>query len=221
MSTQYTSIHSGIDIDKAVSYYKSMEAYGRTILSVPIGENNWIDTPDDKTNGGDSLVVGENPSNYYVKITLSGIYKLGGAPSVYFVDNNGQQWYIDHIFTPLSTNGNFDPTNIQNIYCLSNIKMAGAVVITCNLTDAKTFSAGVMYNINLTNATADNIYENDINKSISGIMITLTPDEPEENKEFVGWDVSSPSSLVIEDNSFIMPEEDVEISAVYQDIASE
>lgn len=140
MSTQYTSIHSGIDIDKAVSYYKSIETYGRTILSVPIEENNWIDTPDNKTSGADSLVVGENPSNYYVKITLSGTYKLGGAPSVYFVDNNGQQWYIDHIFTPLSTNGSFDPTNIQNIYCLSNIKMAGAIVITCNLTDIKTIN---------------------------------------------------------------------------------
>lgn len=138
--TQYTSIHSGVDIDRAVSYYKSIDTYGRTILSVKITENNWIDVPSDKSSGEDSLIVGGNSSNYYIKISLSGTYKLGGAPLVYFVDENGQQWYIDHIFTPLSTDGNFDPTSIQNIYCLSNVKIAGAIVITCNLTDTKTIS---------------------------------------------------------------------------------
>lgn len=142
---QYTSIHSGVDIDRAVSYYKSMDAYGRTILSVPITTENWIEIEDEDRNNGfdilfDEKLVGETTiyqkkANNYIKIKLAGTYKIGGAPLVYFVDNNGQQWYIDHIFTPLSTSGNFDPTNIQNIYCLSNIKIAGAIVITCNLTD--------------------------------------------------------------------------------------
>ena len=137
---QYTSIHSVVDIDRAVSYYKSIDSYGRTILSVPVTIGNWLDVPENKSAGGDDSIVGGNSSNYYIKITLSGTYKLGGAPLVYFVDSNGQQWYIDHIFTPLSTDGNFDPSNIQNIYCLSNIKIAGAIVITCNLTDIKTIS---------------------------------------------------------------------------------
>lgn len=137
MTTQYTSIHSGVDIDRAVSYYKSLDTYGRTILSVPIAggdEGNWKDV------STDNPVVGNNSSKYYIKITLTGSYKLGGAPLVYFVDNNGQQWYIDHIFKPLSTEGSFDPSNIQDIYCLSNTKISGAVIIICNLTDIKTIN---------------------------------------------------------------------------------
>lgn len=138
--TQYTSIHSGVDIDKAVSYYNSLDTYGRTILSVPVTIGNWLDVPENTSAGGDDSIVGGNSSNYYIKITLSGTYKLGGAPLVYFVDDNGQQWYIDHIFTPMKTGLKFDPSNIQNIYCLSNTKIAGAVVITCNLTDVKTIN---------------------------------------------------------------------------------
>ena len=26
------------------------------------------------------------------------MYKIGGAPIIYFVDDNGQKWEIDHIF---------------------------------------------------------------------------------------------------------------------------
>ena len=141
--TQYTSIHSGVDIDRAVSYYKSIDSYGRTILSVPIAggdEGDWKNV--NGATGTDKEKLTGVTTKYYIKITLSGTYKLGGAPLVYFVDDSGQQWYIDHIFTPLSTDGNFDPTNIQYIYCLSNTKIAGAIVITCNLTDIKTIVEG-------------------------------------------------------------------------------
>lgn len=147
---QYTSIHSGVDIDKAVSYYKSLDTYGRTILSVSVTTEDWIEIKDEDKNNGldilfdkklvDETTIYTKKANNYIKITLSGTYKLGGAPLVYFVDDNGQQWYIDHIFTPLSTDGNFDPTNIENIYCLSNTKITGAIVITCNLTDIKTIN---------------------------------------------------------------------------------
>lgn len=142
---QYTSIHSGVDIDRAVSYYKSIDAYGRTILSVSVTTEDWIEINDEDRNNGlgilfDEKLVNETniytkKANNYIKIKLTGTYKLGGAPLVYFVDNNGQQWYTDHIFTPTKTGEEFDPTNIQEIYCLSNISMNGAVIITCNLTD--------------------------------------------------------------------------------------
>ena len=138
--TQYTSIHSGVDIDRAVSYYKSIDSYGRTILSVKITENDWKDV--NSATGTDKEKLAGVTTKHYVKITLSGTYKLGGAPLVYFVDSNGQQYYIDHIFTPTKTGEEFDPTNIQNIYCLSNKKIAGAIVITCNLTDIKTIVEG-------------------------------------------------------------------------------
>ena len=154
--TQYTSIHSGVDIDRAVSYYKSLDTYGRTILSVPVTTEDWIKIEDKDRNNGlgilfDKKLVFDEESNDYIekytkkannykKIELTGTYKLGGAPLVYFVDDNGQQWYIDHIFTPMKTGKEFDPSNIQNIYCLSNTKIAGAIIITCNLTDTKTIN---------------------------------------------------------------------------------
>lgn len=149
-TTQYTSIHSGVDIDKAVFYYKSLDTYGRTILSVPITTENWTEIKnEDRTSGlgilFDEILVDETTTyikkaNNYIKITLTGTYKLGGAPLVYFVDEKGQQWYIDHVFTPTETGEEFDPSNIQNIYCLSNTDIAGAIVITCNLTDIKTIN---------------------------------------------------------------------------------
>lgn len=138
--TQYTSIHSGVDIDRAVSYYKSIDSYGRTILSVKITENDWKDV--NSATGTDKEKLTGVTTKHYIKITLSGTYKLGGAPLVYFVDSNGQQWCIDHIFTPTKTGEEFDPSNVQNIYCLSNIKISGAVIITCNLTDIKTIVEG-------------------------------------------------------------------------------
>jgi hypothetical protein len=53
---QYTSIHSGVDIDKAVSYYKSLDSYGRTILSVSITPGDWIEIKDEDINNGLGLL---------------------------------------------------------------------------------------------------------------------------------------------------------------------
>ena len=136
MATQYTSIHSGVDIDKAVSYYNSLNLYGRTILSVAVSETDWKSMEEPSP-----TEISDKTSNYYIKIALSGSYKIGGAPSVCFVDEDGQYWSMDCVFAPLSKEGAFDPTEIQTIYCLSNKQISGAVVITCNLTDTKTITA--------------------------------------------------------------------------------
>lgn len=137
--TQYTSIHSGVDIDRAVSYYKSIDSYGRNIINCSIkgcieGEQDgdWklvssaIGTDKNKLTGVTSI--------YYIKISLSGVYKIGGAPIIYFVDNNGQKWEIDHIFD----NNIVDPTpqTTQTVYCLSNTNtISGNIIVVGNLTD--------------------------------------------------------------------------------------
>lgn len=202
--TQYTSIHSGVDIDRAVSYYKSLDTYGRTILSVPVTTEDWIKIEDEDINNGLGILFDEKPSepsegedvtepseptepsegedvlvgetkiykkkaNNYIKIKLTGTYKLGGAPLVYFVDNNGQQWYVDHIFTPMKTDGTFDPSNIQYIYCLSNAKIAGAIVITCNLTDIKTINE---------DGTESSISVSNDNKDVTEPSVPTEPSEP-------------------------------------------
>lgn len=114
---QYTSIHSGIDIDKAVSYFNSIQAYGRTILSVDV-EN----TTDWKVRGNiadadtnNIYIKDGSESVFYIKIQLSGSYQLGGAPIVYFIDNEGQKWDLNYIYRGGTEE---DPTRI--ICCYSN-----------------------------------------------------------------------------------------------------
>ena len=131
--TQYTSIHSGVDIDRAVSYYKSIDSYGRSIINCRVTTNDWnlvssVITEPDKTK------LSGVTSVYYIKISLSGVYKIGGAPIIYFVDDDGQKWEIDHIFD----NNIVDPTpqTTQTVYCLSNTNtISGNIIVVGNLTD--------------------------------------------------------------------------------------
>jgi hypothetical protein len=130
--TQYTSIHSGVDIDRAVSYYKSIDSYGRSIINCPIQTSNWKSVS--SATGTDKNKLTGVTSIYYIKISLSGVYKIGGAPIIYFVDNNGQKWEIDHIFD----NDIVDPTpqTTQTVYCLSNTNtISGNIIVVGNLTD--------------------------------------------------------------------------------------
>lgn len=137
--TQYTSIHSGVDIDKAVSYYKSIDSYGRSIINCPI--KGYIEGKQDgdwklvsSATGTDKNKLTGVTSIYYIKISLSGVYKIGGAPIIYFVDDNGQKWEIDHIFD----NNIVDPTpqTTQTVYCLSNTNtISGNIIVVGNLTD--------------------------------------------------------------------------------------
>lgn len=132
MAQQYTSIHSGVDIDRAVSYYKSIDSYGRSIINCPVQTNDWKLVS--SATGTDKNKLTGVTSIYYIKISLSGVYKIGGAPIIYFVDSNGQKWEIDHIFD----NNIVDPTpqTTQTVYCLSNTNtISGNIIVVGNLTD--------------------------------------------------------------------------------------
>lgn len=139
--TQYTSIHSGVDIDRAVSYYKSIDSYGRSVINCPIeGYINEEQNGDWKlvssATGTDKNKLTGVTANYYIKITLSGAYKIGGAPIVYFVDNTGQKWEIDHIFDE----GILNPQEkiSYSIYCLSNTNIySGSIVMVGTLSNTK------------------------------------------------------------------------------------
>lgn len=131
---QYTSIHSGVDIDRAVSYYKSIDAYGRNVINCPIQTSNWKSVS--SATGADKTKLNGITSKYYIKITLSGTYKIGGAPIVYFVDSTGQKWEIDHIFD----NGILNPqvNTSYSIYCLSNTNIySGSIVMVGTLSNTK------------------------------------------------------------------------------------
>lgn len=131
--SQYTSIHSGVDIDKAVSYYKSIDSYGRSIINCPITTSNW-NKVSSATTDPDKTKLRDVTSVYYIKISLSGVYKIGGAPIIYFVDNNGQKWEIDHIFDNNIVNPT--PQTTQTVYCLSNTNtISGNIIVVGNLTD--------------------------------------------------------------------------------------
>lgn len=139
--TQYTSIHSGVDIDKAVSYYKSIDSYGRSIINCPIV--GYLESEQDcnwklvsSATGADKNKLNGITSKYYIKITLSGTYKIGGAPIIYFVDGTGQKWEIDHIFD----NGILNPqvNTSYSIYCLSNTNIySGRIVMVGTLSNTK------------------------------------------------------------------------------------
>lgn len=130
---QYTSIHSGVDIDRAVSYYKSIDSYGRSIINCPITTNNWK-LVSSATTDPDKTKLNGVTSVYYIKISLSGVYKIGGAPIIYFVDSNGQKWEIDHIFDNNIVNPT--PQTTQTVYCLSNTNtISGNIIVVGNLTD--------------------------------------------------------------------------------------
>lgn len=132
--TQYTSIHSGVDIDRAVSYYKSIDAYGRNVINCPIQASNWKSVS--SATGADKTKLNGITSKYYVKITLNGTYKIGGAPIIYFIDSTGQKWEIDHIFD----NGILNPqaNTSYSIYCLSNTDIySGSIVMVGTLSNTK------------------------------------------------------------------------------------
>jgi hypothetical protein len=139
--TQYTSIHSGVDIDRAVAYYKSIDSYGRSVINCPI--EGYIDEEQkgdwklvSSATGADKNKLNGITSKYYIKITLSGTYKIGGAPIVYFIDSTGQKWEIDHIFDKniLTPQANTS----YSIYCLSNTNIySGSIVMVGTLSNTK------------------------------------------------------------------------------------
>ena len=131
--TQYTSIHSGVDIDRAVSYYKSIDSYGRSIINCRVTTNDWNSVSSVITEPDKTKLSGVT-SVYYIKISLSGVYKIGGAPIIYFVDDDGQKWEIDHIFDNDIVNPT--PQTTQTVYCLSNTNtISGNIIVVGNLTD--------------------------------------------------------------------------------------
>ena len=139
--SQYTSIHSCVDIDRAVSYYKSIDAYGRSVINCPIV--GYLESEQDcnwklvsSATGDDQNKLNGITSKYYIKITLTGTYKIGGAPIVYFVDSTGQKWEIDYIFD----SGVLDPqaNTPYSIYCLSNTNIySGRIVMVSTLSNTK------------------------------------------------------------------------------------
>lgn len=139
--TQYTSIHSGVEIDRAVSYYKSIDAYGRSVINCPIQISNWksisellASTSEDSVE--DRRKLNGVTANYYIKITLSGTYKIGGAPIVYFIDSTGQKWEIDYFFDNGILNPQADTS--YSIYCLSNTNIySGSIVMVGTLSNTK------------------------------------------------------------------------------------
>jgi hypothetical protein len=139
--TQYTSIHSGVDIDKAVSYYKSIDSYGRSVINCPIQTSNWKSiselfesTSEDDVE--DKRKLNGVTANYYIKITLRGTYKIGGAPIVYFIDSTGQKWEIDYFFDNGILNPQADTS--YSIYCLSNTNIySGSIVMVGTLSNTK------------------------------------------------------------------------------------
>lgn len=139
--TQYTSIHSGVDIDKAVSYYKSIDSYGRSVINCPIQTSNWKSISEllastSEDDAEDQRKLNGVTANYYIKITLSGTYKIGGAPIIYFIDNNGQKWEIDHIFDDGILNPQANTS--YSIYCLSNTNIySGSIVMVGTLSNTK------------------------------------------------------------------------------------
>ena len=133
--TQYTSIHSGVDIDRAVSYYKSIDSYGRSIINCPVTTGNWKLVAEATTDPDKTKLSGVT-AIYYIKISLSGVYKIGGAPIIYFIDNTGQKWEIDHIFD----DGILNPqkNTSYSIYCLSNTNIySGSIVMVGTLSNTK------------------------------------------------------------------------------------
>lgn len=135
MAQQYTSIHSGVDIDRAVSYYNSIDAYGRSVINCPISTSNWklVSSVTDTTDKTKLIGV---TAKYYIKITLSGAYKIGGAPIIYFVDSNGQKWEINYIVDSGMLNP--EANESYSIYCLSNTNVySGRIVMVGTLSNTK------------------------------------------------------------------------------------
>ena len=69
MAQQYTSIHSGVDIDRAVSYYNSIDAYGRSVINCPISISNW-NLVSSVTDNTDKENLNGVTAKYYIKITI-------------------------------------------------------------------------------------------------------------------------------------------------------
>lgn len=67
----------------------------------------------------------------------------------------------------------------------------------------------VYYTVTVNNGTADP------SSAAEGTVVTLTPNPAPDGQAFSGWEVQG---ITIENNQFVMPNHDVEITAIYQDI---
>lgn len=106
----YTSPHTGADIDRAVSIVLSNEFQQRIIFAHEITANDW------------NTLTGQD-YKYSYNIILTGIYSTGEYPIVYFVGTDGVKYELD--YTAVVPTGNARLTNVT-IY--SNIKIAGTVI---------------------------------------------------------------------------------------------
>lgn len=127
-ATQYISKWQGIDIDAAVSYYKSVTAATKPCQAINIaqtattGVQAWANSSD--ANG-----------KYKCEITLTGIDTAGTyPPTVYLIQTAvygtspntigvvGQQWNLDYIYT-------YADNKINKVTVYSNIPLTGTIVI--------------------------------------------------------------------------------------------
>lgn len=123
---QYISKFSGVDIDRAVAYYKAT-AGSRVILKVDVSTGDWVDSS------------GSSYGKYKVQIVASGSERVSNTgplptnsnaldepPQVYFIEDSGAgqpaaKWDLNYTYEQIDNN--------NAITCYSNKKIAGDIVI--------------------------------------------------------------------------------------------
>ena len=114
MASNYVSRYTGEQIDGAVSYYLGFGASrNKQEILIGIEETDWKDID----NGEGGIYFGK----YYILINLTGLSQIGGDPIVFFTDENGNKWELDHTFG--------SATSPERLMCYSNLKISGNIHI--------------------------------------------------------------------------------------------
>lgn len=128
----YTSKFSGIQIDRAVAYFNAIDKSGRTIITIPVTANDWVDNSDDITDGKFKCTVtlqgSENTNALYPPL----VYLIQTAVYNSSIGAVGDKWDLNYNYKAES--------QTMTIICYSNIKIVGDLVLVTVLSDASSLT---------------------------------------------------------------------------------
>ena len=168
------------------------------------------------------MMDGETPmtdTSIYDDESYSSITNPEGILYVTANSASGSKYYA------LQTDKNFEYASVLNQEQIPNISRINIsdnqfTITTYRTTDMSVVDTFTINHKNTYNITVDEVENGsasaDITSSISGKTITLT-ESANDGYQFKGWEIVT-GNITIENNQFVMPEEDVEVKPIFEKV---
>ena len=126
-TTQYISVHSGEQIEKAVALFNNTKYAHRACFTHKV--YRYADPDSSKTPRWMAhLDLNNNIDYYYIDITLTGVYDQGDYPMVYFLDTQLLRYETDY-----QNISNLAAKDKPTLRIYSNVDIEGDVVEISNV----------------------------------------------------------------------------------------